>query len=238
MKRPVIGITASHDTEHDKLFINSVYLRAIRNAGGIPIIFPMEVTEDDLRDLVTLTDGVLFTGGDDIHPFLYGEETDAKCGNVSQPRDSMEMALVPLVMEFGKPIFGICRGIQILNTAMGGTLYQDIPSQFKSEPSIAHRQPFAYKVPSHTVDITPGTLLSRILGEEHASIAVNSMHHQAIKDVAPGLEVCGYAPDKMIEAVYAPDYPFLLGVQWHPEHLTTSQSDAAKLFAAFVDACR
>ena len=205
MKRPVIGITASHDTEHDKLFINSVYLRAIRNAGGIPMIFPMEVTEDDLRDLVTLTDGVLFTGGDDIHPFLYGEETDAKCGNVSQPRDSMEMALVPLVMEFGKPIFGICRGIQILNTAMGGTLYQDIPSQFKSELSIAHRQPFAYKVPSHTVDITPGTLLSRILGEEHASIAVNSMHHQAIKDVAPGLEVCGYAPDKMIEAVYAPD---------------------------------
>ena len=238
MKRPVIGITASHDTEHDKLFINSVYLRAIRNAGGIPMIFPMEVTEDDLRDLVTLTDGVLFTGGDDIHPFLYGEETDAKCGNVSQPRDSMEMALVPLVMEFGKPIFGICRGIQILNTAMGGTLYQDIPSQFKSEFSIAHRQPFAYKVPSHTVDITPGTLLSRILGEEHASIAVNSMHHQAIKDVAPGLEVCGYAPDKMIEAVYAPDYPFLLGVQWHPEHLTTSQPDAAKLFAAFVDACR
>ena len=238
MKRPVIGITASHDTEHDKLFINSVYLRAIRNAGGIPMIFPMEVTEDDLRDLVTLTDGVLFTGGDDIHPFLYGEETDAKCGNVSQPRDSMEMALVPLVMEFGKPIFGICRGIQILNTAMGGTLYQDIPSQFKSELSIAHRQPFAYKVPSHTVDITPGTLLSRILGEEHASIAVNSMHHQAIKGVAPGLEVCGYAPDKMIEAVYAPDYPFLLGVQWHPEHLTTSQPDAAKLFAAFVDACR
>ena len=238
MKRPVIGITASHDTEHDKLFINSVYLRAIRNAGGIPMTFPMEVTEDDLRDLVTLTDGVLFTGGDDIHPFLYGEETDAKCGNVSQPRDSMEMALVPLVMEFGKPIFGICRGIQILNTAMGGTLYQDIPSQFKSELSIAHRQPFAYKVPSHTVDITPGTLLSRILGEEHASIAVNSMHHQAIKDVAPGLEVCGYAPDKMIEAVYAPDYPFLLGVQWHPEHLTTSQPDAAKLFAAFVDACR
>ena len=238
MKRPVIGITASHDTEHDKLFINSVYLRAIRNAGGIPMIFPMEVTEDDLRDLVTLTDGVLFTGGDDIHPFLYGEETDAKCGNVSQPRDSMEMALVPLVMEFGKPIFGICRGIQILNTAMGGTLYQDIPSQFKSELSIAHRQPFAYKVPSHTVDITPGTLLSRILGEEHASIAVNSMHHQAIKDVAPGLEVCGYAPDKMIEAVYAPDYPFLLGVQWHPEHLTTSQPDAAKLFAAFVDACQ
>ena len=234
----MIGITASHDTEHDKLFINSVYLRAIRNAGGIPMIFPMEVTEDDLRDLVTLTDGVLFTGGDDIHPFLYGEETDAKCGNVSQPRDSMEMALVPLVMEFGKPIFGICRGIQILNTAMGGTLYQDIPSQFKSELSIAHRQPFAYKVPSHTVDITPGTLLSRILGEEHASIAVNSMHHQAIKDVAPGLEVCGYAPDKMIEAVYAPDYPFLLGVQWHPEHLTTSQPDAAKLFAAFVDACR
>ena len=238
MKKPVIGVTASHDTEHDNLFINSVYLRAIRSAGGIPMIFPLEVTEDDLRDLVALTDGVLFTGGDDIHPFFYGEETNAKCGNVSQPRDSMEMALVPIVMEFGKPIFGICRGIQVLNTAMGGTLYQDIPSQFQSELSIAHRQPFAYKVPSHTVDVTPGTLLSRILGEKNASIAVNSMHHQAIKDVAPGLEVCGCAPDKMIEAVYAPDYPFLLGVQWHPEHLTASQPDAAKLFAAFVDACR
>ncbi|HJC47266.1 MAG TPA: gamma-glutamyl-gamma-aminobutyrate hydrolase family protein [Candidatus Lachnoclostridium pullistercoris] len=238
MKRPLIGVTASHDTDNDRLFINSAYLQAVRTAGGIPVILPMEISEEDLRTLVTEVDGVLFTGGDDIHPFLYGEETNAKCGAVSQPRDSMEMALVPLAMEFGRPILGICRGIQILNTALGGTLYQDIPTQFVSELSIAHRQPFAYKVPSHTVDVIPGTLLSRILGEEHASIAVNSMHHQAIKDVAPGLEVCAYAPDHMIESVYAPDYPFLLGVQWHPEHLAPIHPDAAKLFSAFVEACR
>ncbi|HIX53307.1 MAG TPA: gamma-glutamyl-gamma-aminobutyrate hydrolase family protein, partial [Candidatus Lachnoclostridium stercoripullorum] len=197
MKRPFIGVTTSHDTENDRLFINSTYLRAIRSAGATPVIFPMEVSEDELRDLTASVDGVLFTGGDDIHPFLYGEETNAKCGNISQQRDALEMSLVPLVMEFGKPILGICRGIQLLNTAMGGTLYQDIPSQFEADLSIAHRQPFAYKVPSHTVDVIPGTLLSRILGEDHASIAVNSMHHQAIKDLAPGLEVCGYAPDKM-----------------------------------------
>lgn len=238
MKRPFIGVTTSHDTENDRLFINSTYLRAIRSAGATPVIFPMEVSEDELRDLTASVDGVLFTGGDDIHPFLYGEETNAKCGNISQQRDALEMSLVPLVMEFGRPILGICRGIQLLNTAMGGTLYQDIPSQFEADLSIAHRQPFAYKVPSHTVDVIPGTLLSRILGEDHASIAVNSMHHQAIKDLAPGLEVCGYAPDKMIEAVYAPDYPFLLGVQWHPEHLVSTQQEAAKLFAAFVEACR
>ena len=219
MKRPFIGVTTSHDTENDRLFINSTYLRAIRSAGATPVIFPMEVSEDELRDLTASVDGVLFTGGDDIHPFLYGEETNAKCGNISQQRDALEMSLVPLVMEFGKPILGICRGIQLLNTAMGGTLYQDIPSQFEADLSIAHRQPFAYKVPSHTVDVIPGTLLSRILGEDHASIAV-------------------YAPDKMIEAVYAPDYPFLLGVQWHPEHLVSTQQEAAKLFAAFVEACR
>ena len=127
MKRPFIGVTTSHDTENDRLFINSTYLRAIRSAGATPVIFPMEVSEDELRDLTASVDGVLFTGGDDIHPFLYGEETNAKCGNISQQEDALEMSLVPLVMEFGKPILGICRGIQLLNTAMGGTLYQDIP---------------------------------------------------------------------------------------------------------------
>ncbi len=238
MKKPVIGFAVSHDTENDKIFVNSIYLRSVRNAGGIPMVFPMELSEDDLRELLDRVDGVLFTGGDDIHPFLYGEETHAKCGNISQPRDSMEMALFPMALETGKPIFGICRGIQLINTAMGGTLYQDIPSQFSSDISIAHRQPFAYKVPSHTVDVVQDTLLSRILGEEVTSIAVNSMHHQAIKDLAPGLEVCGYAPDHMIEAVYAPDYPFLLGVQWHPEHLASFQPEAARLFSAFVEACR
>ena len=120
MKKPIIGLTPSHETDKDKLFINSIYLRSVRNAGAIPMIFPYELTEEDLRELVDQVDGVLFTGGDDIHPFMYGEETHAKCGNISQPRDSMEMALFPIALEAGKPIFGICRGIQLINTAMGG----------------------------------------------------------------------------------------------------------------------
>ena len=238
MKQPLILITggtgaAANGTPTWNL--NQNYADNIVRAGGLPIL---AVNNDNAEAYAELADGLLLSGGKDVDPALYGQELKYDFVIMDKQRDDLEWKLVKAFIEKKKPIWGICRGIQLLNTAMGGTLYQDIPSQFEADLSIAHRQPFAYKVPSHTVDVIPGTLLSRILGEDHASIAVNSMHHQAIKDLAPGLEVCGYAPDKMIEAVYAPDYPFLLGVQWHPEHLVSTQQEAAKLFAAFVEACR
>ena len=237
MKKPVIGLTPSHHLDNNDLSMRPTYLRAVSQAGALPLVLPLEISEEDCRQLIETVDGVLLTGGDDIHPFLYGQETHQKCGEISQSRDSLELTLFSMAMEAGKPILGICRGLQLINVAMGGTLYQDIPSQLISEFPIAHKQSFPYKIPSHTVEIEKDTLLSRILGEDASSIAVNSMHHQAIKDLAPGLCACATAPDQLVEAAYAPDYPFLLGVQWHPEHLAPSQPEAAALFLAFVKAC-
>ena len=149
----------------------------------------------------------------------------------------MELALLKLVMEAQKPILGICRGIQLINVGLGGSLYQDIPSQVKSDFPLAHRQTHAYKIPSHHVNVKEGSFLSRITGG-CLSLEVNSMHHQAIKQTAPGLEACAWASDGIIEAIEMPDYPFLLGVQWHPEYLWQDNKQAAALFEAFVDACR
>lgn len=151
-------------------------------------------------------------------PFLFGEETQVHCGNVSPARDRMEMELLTQVMEAGKPILGICRGIQLINVALGGDIYQDIPSQTESLFPIAHSQPFSYAYPSHHVSVAEGSLLSGITGDA-SFIEVNSMHHQAVRTTAPGLIPCGFAPDGLIEALEKPDYPFLLGVQWHPEYL-------------------
>ena len=237
MKKPVIGVTPSHEPDSSEINVRFSYLDAVAAGGGIPLVFPLKLEQEDILRLASLCDGFLFTGGPDVHPFRFGEDTHEKCGNVSLYRDSLELALLKIAMEQKKPILGICRGIQLINVGLGGGLYQDLPSQYHPDFPIAHHQPFHYTTFSHQVDIVPGTRLSQ-LADGASSIPVNSMHHQAIKDVAPGLEVCAYAPDHMIESVYAPDYPFLLGVQWHPEHLAPIHPDAAKLFSAFVEACR
>lgn len=236
MKKPIIGLTPSHNTDTNELQMRPTYLKALTAAGAIPIVLPLTASSGDLKQLAEALDGFLFTGGPDVHPFLFGEETHARCGSVSAARDQMELALLPLVMEAKKPVLGICRGVQLLNIGLGGTIWQDIPSQTASDFPLAHTQPFDYTLPSHTVAVTPESLLARITGEE--TLSVNSMHHQAVKDVAPGLIPSAVSSDHLIEAVELPDYPFFLGVQWHPEYLWEKQEAAASLFTAFVTACR
>lgn len=236
MKKPVIGITPSHNTENDDISLRPTYIRAIMAAGGLPILLPLEISDDDLGQFVRLCNGFLFSGGPDPHPFLFGEETQSNCGNVSAARDRMELRLLKAAMADRKPILGICRGIQLINVGLGGDIYQDIPSQTVSEFPIAHKQPFYYNMPSHHVDVAAGTLLSGLAGGR-GRIEVNSMHHQAVRRPAPGLIVSGSAPDGLIEALEKPDYPFLLGVQWHPEYLWQNNETAANIFSAFVHAC-
>ncbi|RGZ01237.1 gamma-glutamyl-gamma-aminobutyrate hydrolase family protein [Clostridium sp. AM58-1XD] len=235
MSKPLIGLLPYHDTATNDIYMRSAYTRAITAAGGIPVVLPLEISEQDLKQLVDTLDGFLFTGGPDVHSFLFGEETHPKCRNISPLRDTLEMDILPIIMEQEKPVFGVCRGIQILNIALGGTIYQDIESQFSSEIPVAHDQTFDFKIPCHTVDVFPGTLLSEITGE--SSLMVNSMHHQAIKDLAPCLETCACASGHLVEAVEYPGYPFFLAVQWHPEHLWTKQPEERALFEAFVRAC-
>lgn len=235
MRKPLIGLTPSHDTEKGDISMRPTYLKAIQAAGGIPIVLPLTPSKEDLLQLTNSLDGFLFTGGPDIHAFYFGEQTHAGCGNVSPARDTLELALLPLVMGMKKPVLGICRGIQVLNIALGGDIYQDLPSQFHEDFPVAHKQPFYYNIPSHTVDVVPGTLLSQIC--QTNLLKVNSMHHQAVRKVAPGLIACGHAPGGLVEALEKPDYPYFLGVQWHPEYLWEQDAAAARLFSSFVKAC-
>lgn len=236
MRKPLIGLTPAHDMESGDVKARPTYMRALKAAGAIPVVMPLDASEEDLKQLSQDLDGFLFTGGPDVHPFLFGEETQAHCGNVSPARDQMEISLLPMIMELQKPILGICRGIQVLNIALGGNIWQDIPSQVTRDFPLAHSQPFSYDMPCHTVALTEGSLLARI--SESSSIEVNSMHHQAVKDLAPGLIASAYSTDYLIEALEMPDYPFFIGVQWHPEYLWEKNKEAFRLFQTFVKACK
>lgn len=233
-RKPIIALTPYHNTKTDEPYMRPAYLKAIRAAGGIPVILPLDAGKEESEHLLSHVDGVLFTGGPDVHPFYFGEETQRFCGNVSIKRDSMELALLKTAMEMKRPILGICRGVQLLNIGLGGDIYQDIPSQFKEDFPIAHTQPFGYEIPAHTVKIAEGTLLAGIA--QSKEIRVNSMHHQAVRKVAPGLVASGFAPGGLVEAIEMPGYPFLLGVQWHPEYLWEQDGAARRIFEHFVNA--
>lgn len=233
-KKPIIALTPYFNIDKEEPYMRPAYIKAIRAAGGIPVILPLDLTEEDLTQLVGEFDGFLFTGGPDVHPFYFGEETQAHCGNVCLRRDTMEVALLKLVMAEQKPILGICRGVQLINIGLGGDIYQDIPSQFHEDFPIAHTQPFYYDTPCHSVKVTPGTLLARI--SQSGSLRVNSMHHQAVRRVAAGLIASGHAPGGLVECIEKPDYPYLIGVQWHPEYLWEQDEAARRLFASFVEA--
>lgn len=236
-QKPLIALTPYHNTEKDELYMRPAYLKAIRAVGGTPIILPLDLDHEDLERFTEMFDGFLFTGGPDLHPFHFGEETQFHCGNVSPKRDRLELELLKLVIKAKKPVLGICRGIQLINICLGGDIYQDLPSQFPEDFPIAHTQPFSYEIPSHTVTVTPDTLLSRIAGTP--TIQVNSMHHQAIRRLAPGLTASGLAPHGLTECVEMQGYPtFFLGVQWHPEYLWEQDETAKKIFAEFVKAAQ
>lgn len=236
MKMPLIGLTASHDTKTGVLSLRSNYVNAIRASGGIPVILPLELSDKEAEQLADTLDGIVFTGGPDIHPFLFGEEALRNCGESSALRDTLELSFFNRMFQRKKPILGICRGIQLINVALGGNLYQDIPSQFHKDPQLAHQQPYGYESPSHKVLVESGTRLARLSCS--ATMNVNSMHHQAVKDTASGLIVSGRASDGLTEAIEMPDYPFLIGVEWHPEYLYENYAHAKKLYDSFVGACR
>lgn len=236
MNKPIIGLTPSHNTDNDDLSMRPSYIRALEAAGAIPLILPLEITNDDLYQLSMLCQGFLFTGGPDPHPFLWGEEIHKNCGSISVKRDHLELTLLSIAMEQKKPLLGICRGAQVINIGLGGDIYQDISSQHPSEFPIAHKQPLYYTSPSHHVTVNPGTILADLAAA--TKIAVNSSHHQAIRKLAPGLIAGGIAPDGIIEEIEIPGYPFLVGVQWHPEYLWETDDTARNLFLRFVNACK
>ncbi|GIM46283.1 gamma-glutamyl-gamma-aminobutyrate hydrolase [Collibacillus ludicampi] len=214
------------------VFVGEGYTSALAKAGVLPLVIPYLYEEDEIHALAENLDGLVLTGGEDVDPTRFGEEPLPGLGEVSPERDDLEYRLVRAFMERDKPILGICRGMQVLNAALGGTLWQDLSRQKKRV--LQHRQNAPRWHLSHHVFVYEGTRLASILGS--SEIKVNSFHHQAVKDVAPGFIVSAVSADGVIEAFESREHRFILGVQWHPENLWRKHPLFYSLFSAFVDA--
>ncbi len=231
MRRPVIGVTASRD-ERGTLSVGREYLESVLRAGGLPLIVPYVEGDEPIREIAERIDGLLLTGGGDIDPAWFGEEPIPGLGWVDPGRDHLEIFLIRRMLEERKPILAICRGCQILNVAAGGDMFQDLYRQ--REDLLQHQQKAPRSHLSHSVEVAEGSLLHRIAGS--TDIKVNSFHHQAVRKLAPGFIACATAKDGVIEGVESVRHPFVLGVQWHPEHLVETDAVSRRLFEAFVQA--
>lgn len=229
--RPIVGITCSLD--EGSIRLNMDYYQAVEEAGGLPVPISILQKEEDLARLVDLLDGILFSGGVDIDPHHYGEEPHPGLGKVTPERDEIEIQLCREFHRRKKPIFGICRGIQLINVALGGTLYQDIKSQLPNV--LKHYQEAPAHHPTHSVIVEKDSLLFSIVKAER--FRVNSFHHQALKTIAPGLKVVARASDGIVEAVESNDEGFVLAVQWHPERMFKHHEEHFELFKRFVEEC-
>ncbi len=209
---PVIGITGNYSDGQEALAPG--YYTSVLKAGGIPMIIPPFDNDGMLSDLLDHIDGLIFSGGGDINPLYLNEEPIKELHSVNPQRDKQELLLARLAANRQIPTLGICRGIQVMNAALGGSLYQDIYAQTNATP-IKHSQDLAREHASHRVSLAPGSLLHKIFGSE--TIFVNSFHHQAVKEPAPGFRVSAQSPDGIVEAIESTEYKSIIGVQWHPE---------------------
>lgn len=230
MKKPIIGIIPLVDMERESLWMLPGYMNGVEQAGGIPVMLPLMSDEDSLQQLVKEMDGFLFTGGQDVSPNLYAEKRLPMCGQRCRERDDMEAVLFRLVYEMDKPILGICRGIQSINVIMGGTLYQDLPSEHPSDTIHCQKPP--YDIPIHSVNIIEKSPLFDLLKKKN--FMVNSYHHQAVKRLAPKLSVMAVSNDGVIEAVCIPKKKFIWGIQWHPEFSYLADENSKKIFLEFI----
>ncbi|MCM1252846.1 MAG: gamma-glutamyl-gamma-aminobutyrate hydrolase family protein [Clostridium sp.] len=231
--KKVIGILPLWDDEKESLWMLPGYLDGIAEAGGLPIIFPMKADGEEVVQLCDLCGGFLFTGGHDVSPEMYGEKPIPELVASCEMRDKLEKQVLDYALAHDKAVLGICRGIQFINAALGGNLYQDIPLQHPSK--IEHHMPPPYDEVCHTVKIMRDSALYHLLRTD--VIGVNSYHHQAVKMIAPGLQVMAVSEDGIVEAVCMESKNFVWGVQWHPEFSHQKDESSRKIFAAFVAYC-
>jgi putative glutamine amidotransferase len=235
---PLVGLTClaqvNRGSDEPRFAVNQVYVRALEAAGAAPVLIPLVGSESLLRAVYDRLDGLLLPGGGDVDPVEYGQERHPRLGPVDGDRDQVELSLARWALQDDLPTLAICRGPQVLNVAAGGTLYQDVRSQIPGGrdhtlPTGASRD---YR--AHDIMIVPGSRLAAIVGSE--PWAVNSSHHQSVRDLAPGFVAAATAPDGVIEAVEMPSRRFVLGVQFHPEEMQHNDPRAAALFRALVAA--
>jgi putative glutamine amidotransferase len=234
MPRPVIAITCGLDAEGLNHSTRSNYAEVLAAAGGIPVILPpFEQGPEEVQQwIVQSVDGVVFSGGPDVDPVHFGEEPVQGLRRIEPGRDLFELALARLAMAEEIPVLGVCRGIQLLNIAAGGDIYQDIPSQVSG--ALGHEQNAPRWYPTHAVEVIEGTTLSRIT--RTTRLRVNSFHHQAVRRVAPGFTASAIATDGIVEAIERDGTDFVLGIQWHPEAAARESDLASAILRAFVDA--
>ncbi len=235
-KKPLIGILPLYDSNKKSIWMYPGYPEGIIAAGGIPVILSILNRDEDIEAIADRLDGFVFSGGQDVDPQHYGEALLKYSNEIYPPRDRLELRLLRAVMDRNKPIFGVCRGLQLFNVALGGTLYQDINKQFNRELPIQHFQQNNYEFPVHEVMVNKKSRLYEIIGME--MIRVNSMHHQAIARLAPQLTAVAFSRDGLVEAVEIDGLAFGLAVQWHPEFLWRDDKNTLRVLQAFVAACR
>jgi putative glutamine amidotransferase len=237
--RPRIGVTSRkvpffhRDRAYPRFGVPVDYIHAVQTAGGLPLMIPLTRDPELLEEYFRALDGLLLPGGMDVDPVHYGEEPHRLLEEVDPVRDETELYLARRALKEDLPILGVCRGEQLLNVAAGGSLFQDIAAQSPQEV-IRHFQDFAQEWPSHSVDVKPDTLLGSIIPERN--LRVNSYHHQAVRRIAPGFQVCATAPDGVVEAIESTRHAFALGVQWHPELLVDNLDFNLALFRRHVEA--
>jgi putative glutamine amidotransferase len=233
--QPIIGITTNQDKNlggQTIVTLSRIYAEAVLQTGGIPVLLPSLVANEGWGALYSRLDGILFSGGGDVSLEFFKGEPHPSIEEVDLERDTVELDFLQAAVDDGKPFLGICRGCQLVNVGLGGTLYTHLPDQLPG--ALDHSRPGSEREALvHEVRIEEGTKLAEVLGEP--IIKVNSHHHQGLKDLGTGLRAAGYAPDGLVEAIELPDHPFGLAVQWHPEWLM-DQPPTQKLFKAFVEA--
>ena len=241
--RPLIVVTTtlapagSHNLPSVRL--NVQYITAVEQPGGTAVLLTPAHDSDSVRHLVEVAHGLVLTGGEDVAPALYGQDPHPELGGINPLRDGVEVAALQAALARGIPVLAICRGLQLLNVALGGTLYQDLPSQ--REGGLLHEQNAPVTHPWHHADVKPGSGLEEIFGTRE--LFINSFHHQGVDRLAPSLEATVWAEDGLVEGVEGKDHPWLYGVQWHPERgEAESPADERdpdrRLFWAFIEAAR
>lgn len=233
--KPLIGITTNQSRNaygYPTIMLMQSYVNAVMQAGGVPVLIPSLIAEDGWDAVYSRLDGILFSGGGDIGLEYSPGEPHPRIDDVDLARDSIELKMIQAASSDGKPFLGICRGCQVMNVALGGTLYTHIADQLPN--ALDHSYPGNMRTMLvHKVKIEEGTHIAEIFGEP--ILEVNSLHHQGLKDIPPSIRVAGHAPDGLVEAVELADHPFGLAVQWHPEWLTDQES-TRHLFRNFVQA--